>query len=191
VRDVRAGGEALVNELGLVVEYGVEDGVERGAVFEAISSAARRRYLLTRQWADEPALPFVMLNPSTASAAVDDPTIRRCMGFARREGAGGLVVANLFTWRATQPAELLSVPDPIGEHADAFLRLVAGDGGRVVVAWGAHQLAPKRGRQVLATLREAGAEVVCLKLTRDGEPGHPLYVRGDAALRPLEIVRVG
>src|SRR3954470_11499675 len=85
--------------------------IEKSAAF---SSCMTWRYRLTRYWGPGSMLPFVMLNPSTADDEVDDPTIRRCMGFARREGLGGIVVANLYALRATYPKSLALHPDPDG-----------------------------------------------------------------------------
>jgi len=113
--------------------------VRRGAV---ISDCGTYRYALARYWGPGPELAFVMLNPSTADASVDDPTIRRCMGFARRENLGGIVVANLFALRATDPSALKA------SHVFAFgagnydaLTNVALDAAEshlpVVCAWGA------------------------------------------------------
>ncbi len=79
-----------------------------------ISDCGRYRYRLTRRWGDGPLLSFIMLNPSTADAEVDDPTIRRCMGFARRDGYGGIVVGNLYAFRTTKPKALFAADNPLG-----------------------------------------------------------------------------
>ena len=104
-----------------------------------ISPCGLYRYRLTRTWdAAAPALLFVMLNPSTADASEDDPTIRRCLGFARRERAGGLVVANLFAFRATDPKALEDAADPIGpDNARWIETCVRETSGPIVAAWGA------------------------------------------------------
>ena len=86
-----------------------------------ISHCKRYRYRLARHWGAGSALPFVMLNPSTADADNDDPTIRRCIAFAKREGAGGIVVANLFAFRATSPADMLAAPNPFGPENEGHL----------------------------------------------------------------------
>ena len=90
-----------------------------------ISPCGLYRYRLERFWSDKPALPFVMLNPSTADADLDDPTIRRCMGFARREGAGGIIVATLHAFRATTPEELRKAYDPFGPGTAQSLETIA------------------------------------------------------------------
>src|SRR5262249_14212908 len=98
--------------------------VRRAAV---ISDCGRYRYSLTRRWGDaaEPRALFVMLNPSTADAEQDDPTIRRCIGFAKAWGMGSLEVVNLYALRATDPAALLSAPDPIGPKNDTMITSAA------------------------------------------------------------------
>jgi hypothetical protein len=158
--------------------------IERGAL---ISPDGRYRYLLTRRWAPGPAAVFVMLNPSTADAEVDDPTIRRCMGFARSWRRGGIVVVNLYAYRATAPKELAAVDDPIGpdnnEHIRAACRLTAArPAPPIVCAWGASPFAVGRGRYVVEQLVNAGVTLSCLGKTAAGHPRHPLYVKGSARL---------
>ena len=141
------------------------------------------RYLLTRSWADTPPLVFVMLNPSTADAFTLDNTVRRCLGFARREQAGGIVVVNLFGLRSTDPSVLREHPDPVGASNDWAIRRQVERGYPVVAAWGTHGRLHDRGRFIAGKLR-ALTDLVCLGVTRDGWPLHPLYVRGDAPLVP-------
>lgn len=150
-----------------------------------ISDCGRYRYLLTRTWGEAPPLPFVMLNPSVADAEVDDPTIRRCIWFARREGAGGIVVTNLYAWRATRPADLWKAEDPCGPDNDAVLVSVAtqarADGVPLVCAWGAHG---GNSNRLIVLMQQVGGTMACLGRTKQGKPRHPLYVRGD---QPLEV----
>lgn len=144
----------------------------------SISECGKYRYTLFREW--EPSLPrvlFVMLNPSTADAMEDDPTITKCLGFARLWGCGSLTVVNLFAFRATNPKELLTAVDPIGPENDVSINLCAQASDRIVVAWGANKMpksACNRIGKVLAML--AGRRIECLKLTKSGAPKHPLYV---------------
>ena len=127
-----------------------------------------------------------MLNPSTADADQDDPTIRRCIGFARREGCGGIAVVNLFAWRATDPDELPILDDEKVGPDNAFYVANIAAGRRVVIAWGAHFAAhPFATLRMLELLYRVSAGVYCLGLTKDGKPRHPLYVRGDAPLVPI------
>lgn len=157
------------------------------AVFD--SPQRTRRYLLTRIW--DPAvtpLVFMMLNPSTANALTDDPTIRRLAGprgFARREKAGGVVVVNLFSLCSPHPKDLLTHPDPVGPYGDAFIRRASSSGDGMVVAWGAFPVAADRGRQVVARLRERGVRLSCLGTTSSGQPRHPLYLSSGQPLEPF------
>lgn len=158
-------------------------GATSGAV---LSDCGRYRYTLTRRWAPGAPMLFVMLNPSTADASMDDPTIRRCIGFAKREGCGALEVVNLFAFRATDPAALSTATDPIGPDNDRHIVEAAVRGGVIVAAWGASVPAALRTRpaQVGRLLRETRLRLWCLGMTSGGAPRHPLYVRGDAALVP-------
>lgn len=153
-----------------------------------ISQCGLYRYHLWRIWDDcLPVMVFVMQNPSTADAVDDDPTIRRCLGFARRDGFGGISVRNVFALRATDERELLTHRDPVGCENAAHL-LAARNVSlmtRLVVAWGA-RLGGKRLAHHYQT-----AEVClrpqspyCLGITKAGAPKHPLYLRGDTPLTP-------
>jgi len=129
---------------------------------------------------------FVMLNPSTADCHQNDPTVRRCIGFASRWGCARLIVTNAFAWRSTDPHQLYNVPDPIGpDNIDAIktaVEVADGEGpggGPVVVAWGQHGGLNDHDETVLGWI---GKRPLCLGTTRDGFPRHPLYVRNDAGL---------
>jgi hypothetical protein len=132
-------------------------------------------------------LPFIMLNPSTADAEVDDPTIRRCMGFARREGYGGIIVVNLFGLRSPTPKRLKEDRDVIGpeneKHLDEVAMACVETGVPMVCAWGAH--GGFRAGFLVDRLRVLGVQLLCLGTTNDGSPRHPLYVKRDAPLVPL------
>lgn len=130
---------------------------------------------------------FLMLNPSTADASLDDPTIRRCRRFAKDWGHDGLVVGNLFALRSTDPDQLLTHADPVGPHNDNWLTLMAERHATIVCAWGAHPMAVKRGAEVARMLTDAGAELWCLGTTKSGAPRHPLYVRADQKLIKWEV----
>lgn len=149
-----------------------------------ISPCGRYRYVLTRTWDEElTTLVFCMLNPSTADADKDDPTIRRCIGFAKREGCGGIAVVNLFAWRATDPDKLpILDSEKSGPENEAHVASTV-TGRRVVVAYGAHSSAhPFVVHPFLDLLRANAAGVYCLGTTKSGAPRHPLYVRGDTPL---------
>lgn len=153
-----------------------------------LSDCGAYRYLLTREI--DPLLPgprclWVMLNPSTADAKQDDPTIRRCIGFARAWGCTAMTVVNLFALRATDPVELFAHRDPVGpenaSHVVAQLGLHRG--GIIVAAWGACPAA----REALPLQQEvARAGARCLGTTKDGSPRHPLYVRAGQSLLQWE-----
>lgn len=155
----------------------------------------------------------ILLNPSTADAERDDPTIRRCMGFARQWGYDRLVVTNLFAYRATNPSWLRRSEAPVGERIlppfnldravpvmrssppggivernDLEIMRAAREAELVVVAWGAYAAASVRAPHVAAMLVEAGIKPMAFGVTIEGHPKHPLYLRGDTALRPWPAV---
>lgn len=150
-----------------------------------ISPCGLYRYRLWRTWDEElESLPFVMLNPSTADANFDDRTIRRCIAFAKREKYGGIVVANLFAFRATKPNALKSATDPIGPRNEATLASICHTARYasvpVLCAWG--NGGGDRGRWFKQWAKANGARLVCLSKTAEGHPRHPLYVSGDQSL---------
>lgn len=159
-----------------------------------ISDDGLYRYKLMREWDDaKPRVTFVMLNPSTADAKIDDPTIRRCLGFARRWDMGSLCVLNLFAYRATDPGRLSVLfrdegVDPVGpENNDYILRTYASaaKGDRLIFAWGSSASGPKvfeRAAYVLHAADLWGLTPYCLGKTTVGHPRHPLYVKGDKEL---------
>lgn len=145
------------------------------------------RYELRRIW--DPTLPlvvWVMLNPSTATADEDDPTIRRCRDFSKSWRSGGFIVVNLFALRATDPRELVHHADPVGPDNDAHLSKVAAEAGLLVCAWGAHKMVGPRVERVLARFGSGGITPRCLGTTKGGHPRHPLYVKASTPLVPYE-----
>lgn len=150
--------------------------VVRSAV---LSSCGFYRYQLLRVWnGGLPLCNFVLLNPSTADAQQDDPTVIRCMQRARLTGFGGVVLTNLYALRSTDPRALRSHEDPVGRECDAHLHDAAVASAMVICGWGVHgdQGRPGRVSRALDSLRNAGAELHVLKLTADGHPSHPLYL---------------
>lgn len=142
-----------------------------------ISPCGKYRYTLRRALnGDRGTVNFIMLNPSTADALEDDPTIRRCMGFAGMWGYGELLVTNLFALRATNPDELLTADDPVGPENNGYL--IDNACHDTVVAWGGHKAALERADYVFHMLRQQFHinPPMCLKLTKAGAPGHPLYL---------------
>lgn len=151
-----------------------------------LSPCRAYRYDLVRRWSDAlPTLAFVGLNPSTADEEEDDATVRRCVAFARREGAGGLVMLNAYALRSTDPAGLRRAADPVGPENDATLRRHFGGGDvvRVVAAWGAN-VALERERVIERIAAAARRPLHCLGRTKFGFPRHPLYVPAATPLEP-------
>lgn len=145
------------------------------------------RYELSREWPDgEGTVLFVMLNPSTASADANDPTIRRCMGFARAWGHRRLEICNLFAYRATDPKDMdaaaRAMVNIIGPGNNDAIYLAASRASKLIVAWGAHRRAVSRGKVVMRLLYPRHA--FSLGLTSNGAPRHPLYVPANFA--PVE-----
>ena len=153
---------------------------EAGARF---SSCRRWRTLLWRRWdATRPVANFLMLNPSTADEVQLDPSCTRARVYAERWGFGGLIVTNLFAWRATDPDEMKSARAPVGRGNDAAILAAAREATLLVCAWGNHGAHLERSRRVVSLLRSAGIDLHVLKMNGGGEPSHPLYLRG--SLRP-------
>lgn len=157
-----------------------------GAVF---SACGRYRYRLWRDLDVAGAgagrvVAFVLLNPSTATAEHDDPTIRRCVALARRRAAARVEVVNLFAWRSTEPAGLVAAADPIGRDNDAAILAAVRGAALVVVGWGRHGALHDRAAEVAALLADARARPRCLARNADGSPTHPLYQPNAARLRP-------
>lgn len=150
------------------------------------------RYKLVRTWG--PALPlgFIMMNPSTADSRADDPTIRRCVGFAAREHAGGIIVTNLLPWRATDPRALREAMRAGHDVSSApenqrYIAGMIGSCSRVVAAWGALSALSWTVDEAKQMIGDGGAPICaalwCFGVTKEGHPRHPLMVRRD---QPLE-----
>ncbi len=142
----------------------------------------RYRYWLRRSWdANLPQCAFIGLNPSTADAQTDDPTLRRCVDFAKQWGCGSLLLVNLFALRATDPRALTAVRDPIGPRANIWLRRAQHESTLLVAAWGNGGKLQNRGHTVTTLL---GA-VQCLGVTAQNMPRHPLYCPKNTPLIPF------
>jgi hypothetical protein len=156
-----------------------------GAVFD---ESGRYRYRLWRRW--DPSLPklcVVMLNPSTADATVNDPTITRCMNLASSWGYGGLEVVNLFAYRSTSPRGLWRAEDPVGPHNDEHIKRALAHCSACLLAWGnlpSSRL--ERARNVLK-MAASGKKLFCLGMTKMQQPRHPLYLTSDVALEPVTL----
>ena len=149
-----------------------DDPAQSGAEF---SACGRYRYKLWRVWdVGLPPVMFIMLNPSTADATNDDPTIRRCIGFARDWGYGSVRVGNLFAWRTPYPSALRVALDPVGRENDGALLELANGAALVVAAWGIHGAWSGRGQIVR---KRFSHRLHALGMTKSGEPAHPLRLR--------------
>lgn len=160
-------------------------------VLPVVSSGAHivgdYRFLLWRRWGD-PArrVCWIMLNPSTADGLQDDPTIRRLIGFTKREGYEALDVVNLFGYRSTDPAILNGLQEKDSDVLanDAHISVACLQASLIVCAWGSHKAAGLRAPKLVNILVRNFSQtpVVCLGRTADGSPRHPLYV---AAKQPF------
>lgn len=147
-----------------------DDGYLKTADF---STDRLYRYRLTRRWDEtKPFMGVVGLNPSTADEKLDDPTIRRCINFAKSWGYGGLLMGNIFAFRSTDPKGLLGTQDPVGAENDAWLQKIKSESELVLAAWGTHGKLMGRGDYVKKLLPGLHA----LGLNEDGSPRHPLYL---------------
>ncbi|MBW4523309.1 MAG: DUF1643 domain-containing protein [Scytolyngbya sp. HA4215-MV1] len=154
--------------------------MQMGAV---IDSTGNYRYLLWREWNPQaPKISFVMLNPSTADAATNDPTIRRCIGFAQTWGFGSIEVVNLFAYRATRWLDLRNATDPIGTENDRYLINTAHQAHTLLLAWGNSGQWQNRHQAVIQLLGDR-SPLYCLGTTHSGQPRHPLYQPGN--LQPI------
>lgn len=145
-----------------------------------LSRCGRYRYALWRIWDSElPRLCIVGLNPSTADATIDDPTIRRCIDFARRWKFGSIAMANLFAFRSTSPEALRASENPVGPANDRWIARLVEESGGVLAAWGNGGSLMGRDRVVRAKL----PKLLSLGFTKSGQPRHPLYVA--AATQPV------
>jgi hypothetical protein len=174
----------------LVVE--ADSGLLSGTSEAVFSVDRARRYVLVRLWESVPPMTWIMLNPSTADAFADDPTIKRCKAFARREGCGGINVVNLFAHRSADPAALRQAADPVGPSNDQAIEVYARDASLVVAAWGAGGALNGRAREVGQRLAAAGVRLWCLGVTKGGHPKHPLArgrerVPDNAPLIPWQV----
>ncbi len=149
---------------------------KNGAIF---SNDGLYRYVLWRIWDEnKPMVNFIGLNPSTADETNDDPTMRRCRGFASSWGYGGFYMTNLFGYKATTPRELKKAFDPIGEENNKWLQEIDSRVDTVVFVWGIHGRFLNRDKDVIELIKKA----YYIELTKHGFPKHPLYLKSDLVL---------
>lgn len=180
----RAWRERSLRERGGLVREDHEDLLGRSVAL--YSADSRYRYLLIRRWSQGgPTCVCLLLNPSTATAFRNDPTVSRCIRLARGRGCAALVVVNLFAYRATDPRQLALVDDPVGPRNDEIILQHCRPGWLVIAGWGVRGQLRGRGAQVTGMLAAAGVELRCLDLTLAGQPHHPgRRVRLDQPLVP-------
>lgn len=145
-----------------------------------ISGCGSYRYSLTRDWGPGGYVMFIGLNPSTADATMDDPTIRRCIGYAKDWGYQKLVMTNLFAYRSTDPTIMKQSNDPIGPDNDMYLIGLAQNSSLIVAAWGTN--GSFNGRDI--SVRKMINNMHYLKMTKGGHPSHPLYL--SKTLKPVK-----
>lgn len=145
----------------------------KGAV---LSDDGVYRYVLSRIWDDaKDKVMFIALNPSTADALNDDPTIGRMIGYAKLWGYGGMYVCNLFAYRATDPKDMKSAENPIGNQNDTFIQQYAAKSDKVIFCWGTHGSYLNRDKDMLKLIDNP----CCIELSKHGHPKHPLYLKAD------------
>ena len=151
--------------------------MEKGA---KMSEDGQYRYSLWRIWdKSKPYVLFIGLNPSDADDKIDDPTLCKCIAYAKKWNFGGLYMANLFAHRDSKPENMFKENDPIGPENDYWIEKLSSNAGRVVVAWGEHGTFQGRGETVLSKL----SKPYCLMQLKNGQPGHPLYKDPDLELK--------
>ncbi len=150
----------------------------------SFSRCKQYRYQLSREWDDQlPKVAFVGLNPSTADHRVDDPTIRRCISFARDWGYGGMIIVNLFAYRTPYPEELKQADDPVGPRNTFYLNKVFNETEIQVAIWGNDGTFLGRAEKYKNRFRPLHA----IKINQSGEPAHPLYLKKQ--MKPIQWLK--
>ncbi|MEE9902882.1 MULTISPECIES: DUF1643 domain-containing protein [Acinetobacter] len=153
--------------------------MEKGA---DISECNKYRYSLWRVWdKNKPIFTFIGLNPSTADHLQDDPTITRCINFAQSWGGGGIYMANLFAYRATNPQDMMAQDDPIGAKNDEYLKQLSSQSKYIIACWGNVGIYKQRSSFVKDLLK---GQLHYLELNKTGEPKHPLYIHSSTQIKP-------
>lgn len=156
-----------------------------------ISPCETYRYNLARVWGEGSHITWVMLNPSKADALIDDQTIRKCIGFARRLGHAGIDVVNVYAYRATDPDDLYEAErrgtNIIGPENDRYVGEAFARAAVVVCAWGANKVSRGRRDFVASHAEAAGKPLWCIGLTDKGAPRHPCMAPYVDALLPYPV----
>jgi len=146
------------------------------------------RYVLFRSWGpDGQTIAFIGLNPSTADETKNDPTVSRCINYAKRWGFQSMHMLNIFAFRATDPKAMLRATDPVGDCNDEWIENVCKDAHMIVLCWGQHGHYLDRGKEVMESLRKLGKPLHYLKACKNGMPGHPLYLPADLKPKPYIV----
>lgn len=157
-----------------------KETMNKGATF---SDCKKYRYSLWRIWeGGKGVVTFIGLNPSTADENIDDPTIKRCINFAKSWGYGGIYMVNLFAFRATDPKVMKATDYPVGSDNDKWIKQLIDESEIAVAAWGNHGKHLRRDRTVKKLI---GSKLHCLEKSKDGNPKHPLYLKKD--LTPISF----
>ncbi len=157
----------------------------KNIIKSAVFSPCRKyRYSLSRTWdINQKIILFIGLNPSTADETYDDPTIRRCLFYSSRWGFGGLIMVNLFAFRATLPKDLKNSKHPVGRDNNQFIIHAHKDASMTIAAWGNDGDLYNRDQEVLEII----SNPMCLKINKTGQPAHPLYQKKDIKPKPYSI----
>lgn len=157
----------------------------------SISNCGLYRYRLGRVFGDGPELMFIMVNPSTADADVDDQTIKKCMGFAKANGFGSILVGNKFAYRSTDVKKLREVADPVGPDNDEHLKAMMARASKVVVGWGQLAKLPEtlrdRWKSVVRLADAAGHDLHSIGINADKHPKHPQMTGYDVPIAAWEV----
>lgn len=149
-----------------------------------ISGCKTYRYHLWRKWgSNSDVMTFIMLNPSTADAMKDDPTIRKCVNYAKREGCDAISVVNLFALRTPNPDDLYTHPAPVGPENDEWIVKICKNTSLVVAAWGNCGDYLNRAGIVSNQLNSMDIKVSCLIRNKSGSPRHPLYCNAKESIK--------
>ena len=134
------------------------------------------RYTLSRTWdSTKPTVLFIGLNPSIADENIDDPTITRCINFAKDWGYGTLLMANLFAFRSTYPKEIYLIDDPIGKDNDHYILECVKQSDLIIACWGNNGTYMDREKFI----KELVPNLYCLQKNKNGTPHHPLRLSRD------------
>lgn len=178
----------------LIAHHGQQEDLFNPQQWGAILSApnedgvALYRYLLWRIWdEDKPLLLVIMLNPSTADHLTGDRTADGLMRRARRLGYGGIIIANCFAFRATEPEDMEAAVDPVGPRNNQILQIILDTEGDLLCAWGVKAVHRNREKEVKCAISSGKARPHMLRLCVNGAPEHPLYIPSDLGLSPWQV----